>query len=35
MRKNEIEAFWIAYLYTLPTEHPHRFEAVPEAWQFG
>ena len=35
MRKNEIEAFWIAYLDTLPSEQPHRFDAGPEAWQFG
>lgn len=30
-----IQAFWQAYLDTLDGHHPHRFQAVPEAWSFG
>lgn len=31
----EIRVFWQSYLDTLPDHHPHRFQAVPEAWSFG
>ena len=30
-----IRMFWQTYLDTLPDNHPHRFQAIPEAWSFG
>jgi len=30
-----IRTFWQTYLDTLPDDHPHRFQAIPEAWGFG
>jgi|AntAceMinimDraft_8_1070364.scaffolds.fasta_scaffold00491_20 uncharacterized protein YhfF len=30
-----IRMFWQTYLDTLPDDHPHRFQAIPEAWSFG
>lgn len=30
-----IRTFWEAYLETLEEDHPHKVQAVPEAWSFG
>lgn len=32
---SRVEAFWSAYLATLPENHLHRFAPLPDAWSFG
>ncbi len=35
MSAQSIDAIWLAYLSTLPGDHPHRAAASPSAWGFG
>ena len=35
MAQPEQMRFWQVYLATLPKDHPHRFQPLPDAWRFG